>query len=1015
MSSISEEKFHGGAVAVSTDTALKMNSPRVVSCHNSLSVNVNLPPASSYRADQRGSVHFHVLAHGAGGVNVRTSTGSLLYSLSSGDSVSISLSSSGFKGVLRSIGAARPAHHAARDPITNPEYPLTFSGDCFVGDPCDLAEVNGNVPLDGEDGRDKCIVPMCQDVVAHAINQTREPIRASDIVMPKVVVVGFSRGQFVADSTHPLASTVLPDEFWEALYNNDRMHALIYVGSADGTSRHPHHLRWAGSSPTQTWEHGTGSADYSVKRHLWQKEVTYLNGEVEQTVLIVFCVEHTLSSEPGADPFTDPGGMQDRDHGAWGSLFSLYVFCDQLLPSFADGDGFTPAGASGNVSFTHDDPFVSGIAYGVGESEEDKFCHPQMVLCAHLPTTFQAPMGAEFIPWADRKWLRGWESGDFDLRGGNREFCHKVRNGSPWIDPISCTSEQYPRNTIDGLRDIFGNIAFGWSTSGYSSACMSLGGDFESSKPVEFLVWENGQGSGRTYLKPLKPGWDELCGSLDVEGGSSGTVAICVDDENGIDDGTGRRVWPRASLVECDGHPDEPFEGIGGGHGCFNNGNVSSSGVLVDCCISVGPPSTATVTDKCLNYTNEYGSFSSGSCEAFPMKCVVAGTNRLVSPVEYEDHTYLMNGNQDLRTISWVRLLPDPTYVVADYLHTGASSELIALHGTWDFSTGTVTGQGVVHASNVKAACVYAHAGTPVNTDAVVSAVSSNAKTVFQGLGGRMSEDGSGLDGYVGVLESTGGSNGTATIRKYVDNAETILSSKSITNFTSETVEFSLDVWGDQVTFSWTVSGEDGDSLEAEDCEISSGEFGLVTMDTGTSSSTLVAVDDETKNFLEIEGAHGRYYNSVSWDGGIPESRKTFRDDCDSLVVNPGCGTPPNCNCTYIYGASRYTNITSWDGVDITYPDGRDVLLPECSGPPDYTGDGENPTYSGGPLPRCDCDSTWCIGDIPRCGTCPEPWVTLSLSLPSCWPSQKRDEDSIIQPNMCSGVSLWSYDLVSCF
>lgn len=1007
--SITEAAFYGGASVVTSTTNLHPNSSRVQACWNGSSIDLNLPLLVDWRPDQVGGPMFYILRKGAGNVVVKVG-GTTLTTLSSAGQVAlVLLGESGYFIRLKTLGVARPVSRSARDPIANPVLPQTYSPVCFYGTLCDLAVDAGLVPLDGEDGREKCIVPMCQDIITYCRNASREPIRAADIVMPSIIPVQLYRDQFEPDPLHPLAATVLPDEFYEALYRDDRPHALEYQGALGGVSRHPHHLRFKGSGVTNDWTHGDAITDLLIARHYWNKVISYtLDDESEFQVEIRMVLEHTLSSEPGVDPVVDPGGLQDRDYGAWGSIFTLYIFARQLDPTFDDGDTFTPVGASAPVEFSSGDPFVSGLAFDVGDTAAKKFCHPQLVAVAHLPTNFQSPVGESWIPWNDRRLLKAWQ-GQYTLRGENKVFCYKLRNGSPWVNPADCTAEAYPRDTID-FADIFGNIVFGWTATTNVGATMSLGGGFPRSRPLEFLTWENGLGVGRTYLRPLKPGWDETCGILDVAGGSSGGIAICIDNPYGIDDGSGRHEWPSYEFVECDGHPNEPFEAIGGGHQCFNNGNTDDSGLVEDCCVSTLQQASATATDACVVTTTTYGDFNGADCDFDSQTCHYSLGSSQAS-MEYEDHNYVMNGNQSLRTISWVRVLPDPVREFSDYTHAGtAGNKMVDLYGTWDFSAATITGTGVSHASVVKALAIYDEVTNPVVTDVIVRCHLTDAKTVSHAVAARTAYVATKVSGYFGVLESTGGNNGTASIRKIVEDVEEILTSINIANFTSGTVDLELDAWGSEITFRWTVSGHAQEELVGMDCELSSGEGGLAIMAESSTSFGTVFFDDETKVFLNIEGTHGRLLNAVSWPLTIPTTRALFIQSCEDSVTNEDCGeccTPPRCNCTTMSPTVISATTTTWSSAD------SDAIEQNCSGNPTdgYTGDSENPTYFTGPYYRCDCEGTLCSGDAgPRCGECPVPWRALSLGIPSCWPgTQEVDE-----PRMCSGVTFWGSDGIVC-
>jgi hypothetical protein len=1016
---IPQETYHGGAVGVVASTVLTPFSASVILCDSGSAINVDLPDPANMTVRDKGFARFTVINKGAGTVSVRTHSGSAVTTATTGQAVELFLGNTAFHFRKKTVATPRAIGSTTRGSVLNDSGPTTYSTpNCFIGSDCDYADFSGNEPLDGEDGREKCIVPMCQDVVAFCENSTREPIRAADVVMPSVMMIRLSQTDFAADPAHPLAGTVLPAEFYTALFNNAQPHALLYDNKAVGVrSRHPHHLRWEGS-PTPAWGHGTGLANLTVTRHTWKKTIAYSSGGTDYEIDMRFVAEHTLSggNEPGVDPTVTAGGTMNRNYGAWGTMFSLYIFCNQLSPSFVDGDSFTPIDSSGPVSFTKADPFVSGIAYGVGETSADKFCHPQLVVVAHLPTTFQSPMGYSHSVLENRDYIASIFSSEGTIRGRNRLFNHKLRNGSPWIDPGS-DPERYPRASVEDA-DIFGNIVFGWTISTKSSAAMTLGGGFPTSTPTPFLVWENGLGVGRTYLIPNKPGWDELSGQLDVVGGSSGSVTTCNEDSDGLPGENGVAEWPYYEFEECIGHPTEPFEGAGGGHLCFNNAN-DLDGPVRNCCTETARSAVATVTDKCKVVGAIFGSFSGLGCASGGTSCEISGTRTWHALLDYEDHEYFMNGNQLLRNIMFAKPIPDPSLVFADYTHTGVGSLFAADHGTWSLATATPSGTNVVHASNIKALARYINAPNPVQDDVIVTAEFRSATTVAQALGGRVGVSVGAVSGYFAVIQPTGGTNATVTIRKYVSNVETILATKSITNLTSATVDVEFDVWGCSLVFTWTVSGQSEDSLSVEDATFMStpGEAAIAVVGSGTGIFADIFINDERKDFIRIEATQGCYANGLSWPATVPAERANNLTECADILTNPECGscchTNPSCNpicyhcnCVSLDGTPLYIESFSWTGLTIDDPDGRDVLITDCSGPNSYSGDGENPTYVGGPVPRCDCFGPFCGSGEPKCGTCPDPFVNGEVIFPNCWPESLSEED---QPRMCRGIRNWFY------
>jgi len=1045
------ERFNGGAVAVTATTALTVNSPRVVSCYNGSAIDVSMPDPAKIRSNQRGGPWFYVCRHSAGAVTVKDHAGATIHSLGAGGVAVIGLRSSGFYLVrAKTIGTARAAGHGSRPAVASRQSPLTFNPNCFRGSECELAEFEGNEPLDGEGGRLKCIVPMAQDVVAFAKNAAREVVRAADVVMPSVVIVTLDRDSLEPDPLHPNAGNTLPDEFWEAIHNSGKPHALKYVDpslDAPGTTtRHPLHVRyWSTTSPAASgWSHGTGlvGTPMPVNRHRWTKKIQYETEDgVEREVEIAFVAEHCLlGAEAGADPESDPGSKMRRDYGVWGTVFSLFVFCDQVDPSWVDGSTYTPTGASGPVTFTRKDPIVSDLADGVGvggaNPERKRWFHPQMVCCAHLPTSYHAPFEGQYVPIDDRRTVGSRPQ-------KNREFNYRRRAQSPFADPTTCTaSQEAPQSPAS---DPYGVVAFGWFEGGVKSgAAYTFGGDFEPrSKPTEFLVWENGGATGATYLQPTKPGWDEACGTLDVEGGSSGSVKLCIDDEWGVPaaDGSGRRVWNEYKYEECIGHPGEPMEDVGGGHKCFNNGNSTDASGIADCCITMSSSTFAdesavviVASDRCKNTCIKYGpQQDASSCELLDGECTVRGSFTAQHGLAVEDYNYNASqagNNATGRTISWAKFIAHPDAVYFNVVHSPAATDFNDEIGTMSRATLTVTGSGS-GTSAPESAFVYEPA--PISADAGPGAACSGVTCDLSNgdytikaeidaagkhvLGGRISVLSGNATCVAAEVVPGVGSNATLNIVKWIAGVRTVLKTLSISNYAYPN-SWELKLWGSEHRLTCSALNVD---LVAYDDETSfSSGPPFIGGPSGASFSSFEIVDGNAVRYMSaLSGVLGKL--TVGAEFPCEHHAIHMSRACQVTDTDPECGeccAPAKCDCKNCSDTAIIKTSALWDGnAGGGLPD-RDIKPAACvggssPGSTDYGTDGDNPTWWGGPLPKCKCRGKWCPPNDWYCGDCPGPFKDLGLYIPFRCTSNLSDPANV--PKMCLGIQNWYYVTLACF
>ena len=1010
-----QSKFLGGARAATASTTLVPGADRVLSCYNASSATVTLPNPATMREDERGGPCFYVTRRAAGAVSVLRHDGSTLATLGAAGAVAIGLSASGYLVVTSgTVGVARSAFSSARGAITNAAAASPPQEDCFTGGDCGLADSYGNEPLDGQDGREEAVMPMVQDIVQFAKNAAREVVRSANFVMPSVVVVTLFEDSFSNDPSHPLAATTLSDAVRLAMWNGGNPHALEF-SAADGgdsvVSRHPLHVRyWASSfGPSAGWWIGEGVAPLTVARRVWRKSVQYVTAAgAEHTLDIRFVAEYKLD-----------GAKLDRHEGAWGAVFYLNVMTDELDLEWEDDDSYTPPGSIGDVSFTAADAVVSGVAFGQPNADASLVMfHPRMVASACLPTSYHAQLPGKWVPLNERRFGKVFEGGNTQ-RMQNLEYCYRRPAQSPFATPGNCADDG-PAWAFDP----FGVAAFGWQDlSATSGGTFTLGGDFEPrGRPLEFLVWWNGNASGGTYMTPSAPGWAADCGTLDVEGGSSGSVSLCTDDKYGVpaSDGSGRLVWDDSEWSECAGHPAEPLEGIGGGHKCFNNGNSFVSGVR-NCCVSIARTAIK-ATDQVKVTTSRFGSQNGYGCEPLAGSCEIAGVFEKTLVLEVEDYDYAdtEGGDGELqRTISWARFLPSPDATYFNRTHAAGDGDFTTDVGTFSRAgaSATVTAAvspttspesllsfrpAAVGSSPVGTACFSVTSDLANGDYATTVTVAAAGKHV---IGSRMV---SATSCVAAEIVPTGGSNATLNIVRWSSGTRTVLGSKNITTY-SQPSSWTFKSWGAE----YVLSGG-GATLTAYDC-VSSTWYGypFVGGPVGASFSSIAVEDQNDASYLlEASASMSALQAQAYFDCGLhlAHDRRAYILDYDSTCGS--CCEPPRCDCTVRSGQMIHHTTLSW----VEVSEQRDIRLPNCrqaSSPSDtsFGTSGDNPTVLGGELPFCSCEGAWCPPVTWYCGDCPFPFQSLSWIIPGrCG----DDAGSELEPKMCRGFTRWLFTNLAC-
>lgn len=995
---LSQAQQNGGAQAITTSTALTVNSPRVISCYNTSSIDVTLPSAANCRDNERGGPWFYIARKSTGAVVIKNIGGSTLATLTSNQVAVIALRSDFVVRRIRTLNTARTLVTSSRAAVANATavvVPKDVS--CFSGSLCELADAEGSLPLDGEGGRDNVTVPMVQDIIKFAKNEGREVIRASDIVMPSVVTVEVDMNAFVKDSSSYFGSVDLSQAFYNLF---ERPIALEYVSTAaSAVSRHPLHMRWV-TSPSGVWVHGPGSSALQVTRARWVKDIEYETAAGTFVATIVMVAE-----------FKKDGPIMHRTQGAWGTIFSVYIFTTEL-GEYTEGSAIVPPGSKGDISFTREDPLVSGIAYDQPNTEYNKvFGHPQLVAAAHSPTSYHAAADSLYVPVLKRR------QDDFGLELENEEYCYRRKAQSPFAVIGSCADEA--PDTENEARNI---CAFGWSEfGGTNNACYTFGGDMDPrSRLLEFLVWENQRAEGVTYLQPIKPGWNADCGKLDVIGGSAGSLGVCTDDKWGPPDESGERRWSGAAVSPCDGHPAEPYEAVGGSHTCFNSGNVVDSSVP-NCCVSISNASAST-TNVVVEQRTRFGDFNGFECTPLESTCRELGKRHASKSLQVED--YLLNSSASgdtpvARLMSWVRYVRNPNAVALDGTHTPTHSDFSVSIGSFNRSTLTVTAS-VSPTTSPESALVYNPTSityTKPNTTCpscttnlstgdyeIEAGIDATGKHV---LGGRFSGSSSAATCVAAEIVPTGGTNATLNIVRWAGGARTVLKTLNITNYAQpNTWKFKL--WGAEYRLTCAALNV---SLTAYDCT-SAGYTGLpfIGGPTNASFSSYVVVD-KNQYLLSIDAAMGARDVSMFW----PCELQPAQDGSCIASTDATCGSccePMRCNCENVSCLLYYYEGAAWANAS------RDILVADCRSEDDPEGrsfgtNGENPTARGGPLPICNCNGAWCPPITWYCGECPKPFRALGISLPAgCY---DKDYDPKLIPKHCKGIDRHYYVTTACY
>ncbi len=882
---ITEEAFYGGAEyrAFGTSVVLPPGAKRVQRLVPSTSGLLVTLPAAAFRT-QLGSPHFVLINKGAHSLSIRDGdvTATVLAVLPANGVAKIArVRSSGtysWKVRLYTLNTGRTAGRAARGTVGNiVPAPRTYTPDCTL-DICEVTEGLAS-PLS---------IPMFMNS-CEARNSYREPIRGADAAQPAKMFLKILSGMARRDMLHPWnIFHPISQECMDALVKSEGWHHLEYVGAiASSTSRHWHHMRLQDGG-TPAWWMPVYPSILDVTRHYYQVLIDYTLDDATFTITLRASIEWSDF---------------DNEHGAYGAIINFYAFTNEAYSSFADGNSYTPAGAVAPIVFSKADPCVAGITTGVDDPSA-KFCHPQLLFAACVPTTFEAPCGGQKVPYGQDRFA----------------YCYSEDNGSPW-------------GTGSGINSSFRNVVFGDLDpgAGDGAAAMTLGGDVPTSSVFEWTVLENGGATGQTILAPLHTGYSETAGNIDLLGGTDLVFRWC---DPGQED---------EAVDPCDGHPDGKMGGEGGTHKCWLSADDPSY-----VCIPTDGAATIFANRQCMTSTVVFGDdLGGGDCDIVNTTC--AASVKLFSYTgEVSEYFYNFHGAASSRTLTFTGLYTDPSYTPSNFfIDTDGTADLSDEIGTVGYATTVATFSAVSAGNNVSGFLAFIPAIDLL--DAIVTATAkTGTSTIPHGLGGRASVSGGDYTGYAAFVVPSP-TPGAAAVRLYEVTADTLtLLNETVGLTITGDVALSFTTAGARITFAWSspTAAFSAGSIYADNCSYqASGFYGAICGGavTGAVFDHLHVTDTSIVQVSVVSIISADPTANTTIDGALTTAADL--EWCPDSFTTGCSGTGGECNCVSltrtIYasttdGATSDSNVTAADGaapaVDCSGCPGG--ICPDC--PPEF-------------------------------------------------------------------------------
>lgn len=440
---------------------------------------------------------------------------------------------------------------------------------------------------------------------AYTSNGIRPVYRGADLGLPDKMYVSIDSTKFFKDSHSSHSGS-----FAGAKNAFNKPFTLEFVQDfvpVTPYSRHWHNCTSSGLGFIQI------PNEYS-KKYVWAENRNYIGDDNNNHVLEVRFV---LEIPDGSD--------NSGTTGAWGSLFHIYAFTDEIP--------YVEGASVGGVSFYRDDPCV------YVDDTTQKVCHPQLLLVAHVPTTMESCCpSALHDPLSPKTAVCSLFSGP----------------GLPWT------------SGTDRNASLFS------PTGGYLKA-ITLGGGCVSSKIYDLITIENQAQDGLTHLYTTAAGYDNDTGVLLT------TSAISCKP----------RCYPQVDKENCcigytkhDHLNDIPMTPCVGSTKCWSSLSFPESNVVPRiCCFYKDSYIRLTLNDKCFAVSL----VTDGDCNTIGGDTVIRSYySRTIDIPAYE---IVPNcGSESGVIMSWRFSEDDPTYVNRDFNDDFSDNSLGAvdqLFGSW--------------------------------------------------------------------------------------------------------------------------------------------------------------------------------------------------------------------------------------------------------------------------------------------------------------------------------------------
>lgn len=329
------------------------------------------------------------------------------------------------------------------------------------------------------------------------LSYDRDPARpappAAPLSLPDTVTLSFAPGEWSRDATKPGPAdlsdviAVLTGEEW----------TLEFQETATGYSNHWHHIRYSATPPFDDWYLNGGLGDLEVNRSTWMASRQVGDYTIEVRFVAEYAPDHA---------------------GADGALLNIFVFYNGLAPKYEEGnpddDGYI---------FTRSDP----VKWLGGSS---KVGHPHLLVCAHIPTTFQAPIGNAWYPGNQTQDEQVDGDPVRNAVGNDRASCFVAGVGSPWSIPDPGFAYETLAGSPIGTHDRLNTVG----TAGVhkTNQKMQLLGPAQDNKVA--ALWH-------TTKRDVVDGFDTTFSYTISEavGGGGGGLALVVQADDEVAVGTG--------------------------------------------------------------------------------------------------------------------------------------------------------------------------------------------------------------------------------------------------------------------------------------------------------------------------------------------------------------------------------------------------------------------------------------------------------------------------------------------